>query len=263
MVHYRPVRALRLVVVTLLVAAGFAIGAPSAYADDNARLGLSPNHGSPDAPFTATLRWQAVKHGKTRQCAPDQITFEWDGSVLGSAPSVPAGDSCIATLSATPPAGTYQGVSAHVISVSGARGVRVRYTVVPGPAAARGTSRAPSAASPEATPDSTETATAEAETNSPAAPAAAATAKPAAGEQRPDSGLTGLTGLIVAFGTVLFLAGAGTFGLIAWRARRARSETGTQADTEPLLDVTRPLPIPRQAGSQEDSQPVQLPPPGN
>jgi hypothetical protein len=270
-----PVRAFRLLVVSLLVAAGIAIGAPSAHADNNASLGVSPAHGSPDAQFTATLRWQPSKHDKTPLCAPAQVTFEWDGSALGSAAAALAGDSCVATLRATPPAGTYQGVSTHVISVGGAQGVRARYTVVPA-AAAPASPQTPSAATPTATPDSTNTATADVQVSSPAEPGAAANtsgpATPAAAAQTPDNGLTGLTGWIVALGALLFLAGAGAFGAIAWRAHRAKPtidvpwsspETANQpADaTEPPAAATQALPIQRQAAREEGPQTVQLTPP--
>lgn len=266
--HYLPVRALRLVVVGLLVAAGITIGVPFAYADSNASLGVSPAHGSPDGQFTAILRWQPPKHGKTPQCLPDQVTFEWDGAVLGRTASVLVGDSCLATLRATPPTGAYQGVSNHIIGVNGARDLHARYTVVAGSPATPGGSQPPAAAA--ATPESTSTAATDAQTNNPTDPAATSSglvpAAPAVGAQPPGNSLSWVPGGIVALGTVLFLAGAGAFGVIVWRTRRAKAAAATEpllAATEPLLAPTQPLPIPRQTGLDEasDSRTAELRPP--
>ncbi|GAA1805813.1 hypothetical protein GCM10009835_25980 [Planosporangium flavigriseum] len=260
-------------VATLLVTAGIAVGAPAAYADNEARLGVSPGHGGPDAEFTVTARWQADGHGRNRQCRPDQITFQWDNSTLGSAAAVPAGDACVATLRATPPAGTYQGVSTHFISASGVRGARVAYRVVAGAVATPANPEPSSGPTAEPTPESTETATAEAQADSPTAAAAVpgnSTAPAAA--RNADSGLTGL---IIGLGALLFLAGAAALGAMVWRSRRGKSEAASEAEmvwspepavaaTQPLLTPTQAIPIPRQAGNQEEPQTVQLPPvPGN
>jgi hypothetical protein len=158
---------------------------------------------------------------------------------------------CVATLRATPPAGVYQGASNHIVGVSGVRDLRARYTVVAAAAAAQPTPSAAPTATPENTP------TFDAQTTDPVtASAGTGLAAPAVGAKTSDpGGLTGVPGWLVALGTLLFLAGAGTFGAMIWRARRAK--------TEDLLDPTQPLPIPLQPGAEyaPESRTAQLRPP--
>ncbi|NJC69420.1 hypothetical protein HC031_06755 [Planosporangium thailandense] len=263
-------RAFRLVVVSLLVVAGATTAAaPSAYADSEASLGVSPNNGSPDAAFTAIARWQPPKHGRNRQCTPDQVTFTWDGAALGEAPAARAGDACVAILRATPPPGQYDGTSAHVIGVSGLRAARTRYVVVAGAtaptAAATDATTTPDAATPTDLPSLDPQSTGPAAVTAPTGAATAAKAN--------STGLSGTSQLIIAFGILLFLAGVAALGALVWRARRARVEDGTQtfpADltqpipmdaTQPLVDPTRPMPLPRQPGDSDTTQTFQFWPP--
>jgi hypothetical protein len=249
MMHDLPMRALRLVVVSLLVAAGITVGAPAGYAARDASLTLSPAQGSPDASFTVTYRYSSSADKKGHGCV-SAVTFRWDSKGLGPAASVPAGDSCVATLQAAPPPGTYRRISTHTISVGGdgLPGAHASYTVIPGPPAS---TRTPSAGAHVPTPGSTDTATVDPQLTSLAEPAAANPSNPAAGDRTASKDLTGFPGWIVALGTLLFLAGAGAFGVIAWRARRPKPEadadpdTDAERDTEAKADAepaTQPLP---------------------
>jgi hypothetical protein len=202
-----------------IIGAGVAIGAPCGYAANNTSLAVSPGQGSQVAQFTVMYRWpstKARKHSDAHACTPDQITFEWDGSLLGRAASTLDGDTCVAALHAAPPPGVYHGASTHTISVTNDASAHATYTVIERPAGP------PSARTSSAAPESTTDATVDPQvTGLAAVPAAPSDA--ASPTTRADSGVTGW---LIAFGVVLFLAGAGAFGAIAWRARHPRPDAG-------------------------------------
>jgi hypothetical protein len=211
-----------------IIGAGIAIGAPSGYAVDNASLAVSPSQGSPGAQFTVMYRWQSTSvRGRKHPsgCAPGQITFEWDGSPLGSAAATLAGNSCVAVLRVAPPPGVYHGASVHTISVASDPSARATYTVVDGPGST------PSAGTSSATPD--DTATYSAVDPQATAVAGVQTAPPdtasptALADRGQDTGGGGIAGWLIAFGAVLFLTGAGTLGLSGWRARHPKPDAET------------------------------------
>jgi hypothetical protein len=224
-----------------IIGAGVEVGAPCGYAANNTSLAVSPGQGGPVAQFTVMYRWpstKARKHSDAHACMPDQITFEWDGSLLGRAASTLDGDTCVAALHAAPPPGAYHGASAHTISVANDVSAHATYTVIErlaGPPSA-GTS----SAAPERTTDSAvdPQVTGLAGVPAVASDGAGPTAR-ADGQQGADSGVTGW---LIAFGVVLFLAGAGAFGVIVWRTRHPRPDAeapgspGSPADTD-----TQPL----------------------
>src|SRR5262245_57529162 len=115
-----------LLLATGVVGAGVAMDGGYGYAAGGTSLVVSPREGRPDAQFTATYRWLPDK-GPRHMCIPDQVTFEWDGSTLGSATSARAGNTCIATLHVAPPRRAYQGTSTHTISVTNGS-ARAAYT---------------------------------------------------------------------------------------------------------------------------------------
>ncbi len=222
-----------------IIGAGIAIDAPSGHAADNTSLTVSPGEGSPDAQFTAVYRWPSTKARKhANACVPGQITFAWDGALLGRAASTRAGNACVAVLQATPPPGAYHGTSGHTISVTDDASAQARYTITERPAGS------PSAGT-SATPDSaTESAVDPQATGLAGVPAAPSdTDSPTTLGQQDAS--SGVTGWLIAFGVLLFLAGAGTFGVIAWRTRRPKS--ATEAPWTPADTDTQPLPLPDQA----------------
>jgi hypothetical protein len=223
-----------------IIGAGIAIDAPSGHSADNTSLSVSPGEGSPDAQFTAVYRWPSIKARKhSNACVPDQVTFEWDGAPLGRAASTRAGSACVAVLRAAPPPGAYHGTSGHTISVTGDASARASYTVTERPTSS------PSAGTSSATPDSaTESAVDPQPTGLAGVPAPPSdTDSPTTlGQQDANSGVTGW---LIAFGALLFLAGAGTFGIIAWRTRHPKSAAAapwTPADAD-----TQTLPLPDQA----------------
>jgi hypothetical protein len=209
-------RAASLLLTGGIIGAGIAIGAPSGYGADTG-LAVSPRQGSPDAQFAATYRWPATKGRRhSTVCAPGEITFEWDGSLLGRATPTQAGGTCVATLRATPPQRTYRGATTHAISVTSDRSARATYTVT------ERTAASPSAdASPAVTDSTTDPAGDPAATDLAGAPAASA------GPTAPTVGQNANSGAsfwLIAFGTTLFLAGVGMFGMIAWRARHPKPD---------------------------------------
>jgi hypothetical protein len=199
-----------------IIGTGIAIDTPPGHAADTS-LTVSPGRGSVDAQFTVTYRWPAARGRRhTSICVPDQVTFEWDGSPLGRAAATPAGSACVATLRTTPPQGALHGTDTYAISVTNDRSARATYTVTEGPAgtpSANPSSAAPDGLDPGADPQATDVA------GEPSA-SAAPTAERAAG----GSANLGAPGWLIAFGTVLFLVGAGMFGMIAWQSRRRRSD---------------------------------------
>jgi hypothetical protein len=199
-----------------IVGAGIALGAPPGYGADTA-LAVSARQGSPDAQFAVTYRYPATKGRRhSTVCVPGEVTFEWDGSPLGRAAATQAGSTCVATLRATAPPRAYRGASTHTISVTDDRSARVTYTVVERPTGS------PSAdASPGVSDGSTDPADGAQATDLAGAPAASAGPTAPTGDQNTGSGLTFL---LIAFGTTLFLAGVGLFGLIAWRARHPKPD---------------------------------------
>ncbi len=228
---------LRLVALLLLavgtVGAGVALGAPTGYAAGTASLTANPRSGAPDAQFTVAYRWTEIrrKHSEQQGCFPNQIAFEWDGEPLGRAAATLTDGACVATLRATPPRGTYRGTSTHTITVVGDRSARITYTV--GDAA-------PATSGPEAG-------------FSPEAPASDAAAAPGevdatarAGSEQSGSGGPGV---LIAFGVILTLVGAGTVGFILWRMRHPKSDLDEpDPDQAALLEETRPMSLGYPAG---------------
>jgi hypothetical protein len=227
----------RLVVAGLLVAAGIGMDAVPGYAANDSKLTVSPGHGSPDAEFTATYEYPRAKAAKGDCGAP--TTFQWDGSVLGSArPGPPTGNSCVATLTTTPPAGSAR--RAHFISATNGSGkpAIATYTITAPPAPAP-SSGATTPGAPAPAPAASTT------TGAAASPAVTASASPtaAAAPQVTDqslpsteSGVTGPaevagqeasakgggfpTGWLIALGAVLLLCGAAVFAAIMRQSRR-------------------------------------------
>ncbi|HEV7897352.1 MAG TPA: hypothetical protein VGP31_05860 [Planosporangium sp.] len=283
----------RLVVAGLLVAAGIGIHALPAHAANEARLTVNPGRGNPDVQFTATYRFP-----KQTQGCPS-VPFQWDGrSEIGRVQSEANGDSCVATLHTTPPRGSYSGNSNHFISANSGNGqlAFTTYTVTappaqgpsspttppgngtgPGPAPGPGTP-APSAVVPGASGTATP-----GRTSSAAAAAAAAQvpgqaeampgsdpgsgAETGAGGQAAGKDGTSSTGWLIVAGIVLFLIGAGAFGVMVWRARRSKLVDGVDPDSgvqpentmlfaDPVLlspadVVTQQLPAVAQPGAQK------------
>jgi hypothetical protein len=213
-----------------IIGAGIAIDAPSGHAANNTSLAVSPGRGSPDAPFTVIYRWPSTnlrKRSGGHACMPGQIAFEWDGSLLGRAASTPAGDGCVAVLQAAPPPGAYRGASAHTIGVTNDRSARATYTVIERATGAETSATPDSTTDPPIDPQATGLA------GVPATPPGAASPTALAGGQQGGDG--GVTGWLIAFGVLLFLAGAGTFGLVAWRARHPKPDADapwSPADTD-------------------------------
>jgi hypothetical protein len=220
-----------------IIGAGVAVGAPCGYAANNTSLAIGPGQGSPVAQFTVMYRWpstKARKHSDAHACMPDQVTFEWDGSLLGRAASTLDGDTCVAALRAAPPPGAYHGASVHTIRVANDASAHATYTVVERPAGPP--SAGTSSAAPERTTDSAVDPQVTGVAGVPAPSDAASPTARADGQQGADSGVTGW---LTAFGVVLFLAGAGAFGVIAWRTRHPGPDAeapGSPADTD-----TQPL----------------------
>jgi hypothetical protein len=217
-----------------IIGAGIAIDVRSGYAAGNSSLVVSPGQGSPDAQFTATYRSPSARgRGHPNTCPTAQITFKWDGSPLGQAAPTRTGNTCVAALHAAPPPGVYRGTSSHTITVSNDASAHARYLVVVRQAST------PSSGPPSATP----TGTTESAVNPQSAgvagtPPDTASSSPYAGSQAATSGMTMW---VVAFGAVLFLAGAGMFGVITWRRRHPN--LGTEAPRALADTDTRPLPL--------------------
>lgn len=216
-------RAAGLLLAAGMIGAGIAIGAPSGYAAGSASLTVSPGEGSPDARFTVTYRWPVTRGRKhVTGCLPGQVTVEWDGSVLGRAVSRPDGETCVAALEATPPRGS--GAGRHTVSVTRDASARATYLVTGSP------TEEPSAG----TVDSTDPPVGPQVPDASGVPAdAAAPAGTGTPEARQDSG-GGLMGWLISFGALLVVGGAGMFGFILWRSRRAGPEPAWDMDTRPV-----------------------------
>jgi hypothetical protein len=125
------VRVLQRVLAALLlvvgIVAGVAIHAPPGHADTNASLTVSPGRGGPQAEFAMLYRWSTAKgHKRSNACFPRQITFSWDGSLLGHATSTLTGRTCVAALQSAPPPGAHSGT--HTISAAEDPSARATYT---------------------------------------------------------------------------------------------------------------------------------------
>jgi hypothetical protein len=189
---------------------GIAVNAPSGYAVNDSSLSVSPDQGGPDARFTVVYRWpagNARKHSTARTCMPTQITFRWDSSSLGRAPSTLAEDGCAATLRVAAPAGAY---GTHTISVTNDESARASYEVTEH-AAGTPSAAIPGSADPAVDPP--------VPVMVPTTPSQAATAM--ANQQQ---GAGGWAGWLIAFGLVLALAGAGMFGVMIWRTRHPKPD---------------------------------------
>src|SRR5262245_57113621 len=225
-----------------VVGTGLAIDAESGYAAGNASLVVSPGEGRPDGSFTATYRWLAGRgRSHTNTCVPSQITFDWDGSTLARATPTRSGNTCVATLRATPPPGRYRGSSPHTITVTSDASVRATYTVIQ-PQAGR-----PSGAPASATPPSTTDAAVPQSTGDPGIPSDAPVS--AARTDNRHAWSTGTTLDLIGLGTVLFLAAAATLGIVAWRRRDALD---ARVPAPRAAEDTQPLPL-RRGGAHRRS----------
>jgi hypothetical protein len=210
-----------------VIAAGLAISPPPGYAAGGTSLAVSPGKGSPDTAFTVTYRWpstRARKHATT--CAPSQITFHWDGSVLGNVTSTLSGDSCVAALRATPPADGADAGS-HTITVTSDASARATYVVTGDPTG----TPSPGASDPgpvidPQTPDN-------AQPTDAASPAGLTAPRQGGGD--------GMIGVLSTFGVILLLAGAGILVFIFLRVRRPQTgaEAGWSSETQ-----TQPYAVP-------------------
>jgi hypothetical protein len=222
--------AVRLLLAVGIIGAGIAISAPSGQAADTS-VTVSPSRGGPDDEFTVVYRWPAAsgrnKHSTPRACTTDEITFKWDGSPLGRAPSTLSNGTCTATLRAAPPSGTYQGTTAHTIGVTIDASARASYTVI------ENTAGTPSAG----TTDSATDPAAETPVTVPATPPDATGPNGAATGQ----GAGGGTGWLIAFGLALALAGAGALGFIVWRTRHPKP--AADVPWSPVEYDTQQLPV--------------------
>jgi hypothetical protein len=202
------------------VGVGLAVDPGSGYAAGDTSLVVSPGSGRPDASFTTAYRWLASSRGRrrTNDCAFTQITFEWDGTVLGRATPTRSGSDCIATLRAVPPSGRYRATGTHTITVTRDSSVRAAYAIVQVQA-----SQPPLSAPASPLPDPSDM-------TNPLVPDDLGTsgnsATPAAAQaaDSPNVQNTGMTVVLTGFGTVLFLVGAGALGFIVWRRRQATAE---------------------------------------
>jgi hypothetical protein len=247
----RPV--VGLVLVGGLIGAGVAVKAPSGYAARNTSLVVSPDQGSANTPLTVTYRWPsttATRRPTTHACRPEQITFEWDGSLLGRATATSTGNACVAVLRASPPPGTRQG--AHTITVDTDSSLRATYTyaVTASPSSAA----TPSSLTPESTTDAAIDPLATGSQDALATGSEGALATGSEGALAPVPYTTSQAGIAdgrqggdgasawyIALGVILFLAGASAFRAVLWRTRRAKAD----ADVVwlPTIGNTQPLPL--------------------
>jgi hypothetical protein len=222
----RPVAGLLLAAV--IVGAGTVIDASSGYAAGGASLAVSPSEGSPQAQFTVTYRWPSTRARKhAAACVPDQITFKWDGALLGHAASTLARDSCVAALNATAPPGGSD-ARTHTITVAEDASAHATYLVTGDPAGTP-SAGASDSTDPPVDPQMTGAAT----------PADAAGPTGLTTEQQ--GGGSGMMGWLIVFGALLVLAGVGMFGFIIWRTRRP--EPDAQAPWSPGDMDTQPIAV--------------------
>jgi hypothetical protein len=233
-----------LLLVAGVIGAGIAIDAPPGYATNDTSLVVSPGVGGADAQFTVRYRSPTVRIRKhLAGCLLGQITFQWDGVLLGRAASTEVGGSCVATLNATPPPGAYQGASSHTLTVTNDASARATYTVTEG---TDGTQPSAGAADPGADPQPTEF------VGVPAGPPDGVGSTAVTGGQ-PGAG-SGVTGWLIAFGAVLVLTGGGALGFFLWRIRRPEPDaegaypsrmepSSTDAWSSKDMDNTRVLPV--------------------
>jgi hypothetical protein len=221
-----------------VIAAGLAISPPPGYAAGGTSLAVSPGKGSADTPFTVTYRWPSTRARKhTTTCAPSQITFHWDGSVLGNVTSTLTGDSCVAALRAAPPAGGAD-AGTHTITVTGDASARAAYVVTGDPTG----TPVPGASDPGPIIDA----------QTPGAQPTDAASAAALTAPRQGGGGDGMIGVLSTFGVILLLAGAGILIVIVLRTRRSQpgaearwsSETQTQPSAVPNRE-SRPAPAHR------------------
>jgi hypothetical protein len=216
-----------------MIAAGLAISPSPGHAAGGTSLAVSPGKGSPDTAFTVTYRWPSARGRKhTTTCAPSQITFHWDRSVLGTVTSTLTGDSCVAALRATPPA---EGADAgtHTITVTSDASARATYVVTGDPTG----TPIPGASDPGPVIDPQ---TPDAQPTDAASPAGLTA-------PRQGGGGDGMIGVLSTFGVILLLAGAGILVFILLRTRRPQpgaearwsSETQTQAFAVPNRESWR------------------------
>jgi hypothetical protein len=222
----RPV--VGLLLVAGLIGAGVAVKAPSGYAARNTSLVVSPDQGSANTQLTVTYRWPsttATRHPNTHTCTPEQITFEWDGSLLGTATATPTGNTCVAVLRTAPPPGTRQG--AHTITVDTDSSLRATYTyaVTARPSSAGTPSSATRESTTGAAIDPLATGSQDAlATGSEDALAPEPYTTNQAGIADGRQGGDGASAWYIALGVILFLAGTSAFGVIVWRTRHPKSD---------------------------------------
>jgi hypothetical protein len=213
------------ILVTGTVGAGVAFDPPSGYAVGDLGLDVTPKSGAPDAHVTLTYRWPATRHGKHFvACTPSEVTFQWDGSVLGRAPATPAGDTCVAILDAVPPAAA-RAAGTHAIGVTNDASARARYVL---------TDDTPSAGPSDGTAGSVPDPGA----SDPGVVPVPDSAGPTAVTEGQGTGM-GISGWLIAFGLVLVAAGAATFAFIVRQIRHPKSDAvESWPDT-----VTQPVPV--------------------
>lgn len=213
----RPV--VGLLLVAGLIGAGVAVEAPSGYAARNTSLVVSPDQGGANTQLTVTYQWPSTtaRRHNTHACTPEQITFEWDGSLLGRATATSTGNACVAVLRASPPPGTRQG--AHTITVDTDSSLRATYTYT---VTARPSSTAtPSSATPDTTTDAAIDPLATGSQDA-LAPVPDTTSQAGIADGR--RGGDGASAWYIALGVLLFLAGTSALGVIVWRMRRPKSD---------------------------------------
>ena len=228
-----------------LCAIPLAAGSPAAAAPGEpapiGTVGLTPTHGPPGAPISATYHLV----GMQGHC-PARSDFAFDNKPVGSAPVVAADKACLYTLRFVPPAGTAAGN--HYVSAKASDGVHAASSlyVVEG------------AASPSATPTPKPTAT----TATPTPVRSRATPSPTvstsdpvgpaiADSASPDAGTAGakivapalraapwLTWVLV-FGGVLVLGGLAMLGLLLYYNRRPAVPPDPGGET-PTQEFPRP-----------------------
>jgi hypothetical protein len=255
------------------------LGAPAARAAPEpppltAVLGVSPTHGRPAAPFTATFR---VFPGPAAQC-PRRATFVWDGRPLGEADFGPA---CTAVRQFVPPENDRTPGIHGVTATAGADGRRAAasaaYTVEPG----TGTSPSvpPSSGPPKTTAPTSAAPTPSRTRPSPtigASQSEDAVILPEVSEE-PTVGVDGTraipitpattpwTAWALIGGGALVLVGAVTIGLLILSTRRARADD--DADTDDAVagaddsDKTQAYPLPVGRSPEPDTPTVEQPRP--
>jgi hypothetical protein len=213
------------ILVTGTVGAGVAFDPPSGYAVGDLGLDVTPGSGAPDAHVTVTYRWPATRHGKHfAACTPSEVTFQWDGSVLGRAPATPAADACVATLHAVPPTAA-RTAGPHAIGVTKDASARAVYVVT-----ADTPSADPSDGAAGSVPDPAAT--------DPGVVPVPDMASPTAASEGRGTGM-GISGWLIAFGLVLVAAGAVAFAFIVRQIRHPKPDAvESWPDT-----VTQPVPV--------------------